>query len=853
MLCSFCEGLSIEHLVELTAVEYRGGRFPDHAFYQHHATIEDLIESADNGCDFCQFIVACAEAMPSTRNLDETHSFLAFCQECEMRSTDVKIAIHGHHTNEDQTIEEVKLLDTLQIWFGPNPPYGYQEMEEYCHLEWPLDLTITVPRERALTVGGHRIGRNQLDPVLDSDINFDVARSWFAACCNEHSSCPPRSINKLPTRLVDVGEAPSWNVRLTQSQGQRGEYVALSHCWGGPIKLTLRRDNLASFLTSIPVAALPANFRDAITITRKLGMRYIWIDSLCIIQDSEEDWIVESARMTDLYLNAAFTICASTSNASDCGILNQPRPVQKGIMENFPIPPQGHIRVFPRSNPDATTVALRVYRPVMGGGEDYPAWEREDETMRGVEFWGALSKRAWGLQEKILSPRRLVYGRQQIYWICVEGCQSSDGLPDCFLTASDLEYKPLMRHFHTPGLQDPAALSATETRKIQENYYDMVSIIYTARKLTYPSDKLPAFAGLAKKFHPLFGGAYLAGVWSHDIHRGITWYHSDGPWPHTPARPYRAPSWSWACADTVISFMFEVSNAGRSCHCLEYTRLEPLGYDIDYCDKSNPYGQIKHASLSVRGRTRILCRFRPSHSRMDEEEAPETVSVMSWFDDNNMMPSKFQMGDFEGRQCLVWTLPEEPVAEESDWRVYPSIPEKEFTILVVEASHSCFPRFDTEVLIHNASVTSASQRGEEQREAATVTSVSAEGNFERLRRVSTSENLSSSPNSPTSNSTSPESWVDGDTDSQNGGFWTEGEDELVDSGLEFLEHSGGDVAGSQIDGRGGQEEDEVRIECLILERDLDREDVAYIKVGLVSIFEPIRFLEDWEVNTLTLV
>lgn len=146
MLCSFCEGLSIEHLVELTAVEYRGGRFPDHAFYQHHATIEDLIESADNGCDFCQFIVACAEAMPSTRNLDETHSFLAFCQECEMRSTDVKIAIHGHHTNEDQTIEEVKLLDTLQIWFGPNPPYGYQEMEEYCHLEWPLDLTITVPR-----------------------------------------------------------------------------------------------------------------------------------------------------------------------------------------------------------------------------------------------------------------------------------------------------------------------------------------------------------------------------------------------------------------------------------------------------------------------------------------------------------------------------------------------------------------------------------------------------------------------------------------------------------------------------------------------------------------------------------
>lgn len=150
MFCSFCEELSIERLVELTAVEYRGGRFPDDAFYQHHATIEDLVDSADGGCEFCQFIVACAEATPCTRNLDEDLSFLEFCQECEMRSTDVKIAIHAHHTDKDQTIGEVKLLDTVQIWLGPNPPYDYQEMEEYCHLEWPLNLNIRVPRGKTL-------------------------------------------------------------------------------------------------------------------------------------------------------------------------------------------------------------------------------------------------------------------------------------------------------------------------------------------------------------------------------------------------------------------------------------------------------------------------------------------------------------------------------------------------------------------------------------------------------------------------------------------------------------------------------------------------------------------------------
>ncbi|KAI6260542.1 hypothetical protein MCOR29_008042 [Pyricularia oryzae] len=849
MFCSFCEELSIERLVELTAVEYRGGRFPDDAFYQHHATIEDLVDSADGGCEFCQFIVACAEATPCTRNLDEDLSFLEFCQECEMRSTDVKIAIHAHHTDKDQTIGEVKLLDTVQIWLGPNPPYDYQEMEEYCHLEWPLNLNIRVPRERPLIVGNHRIGRNQLDPDLGSDANFAVARSWFDACCNEHNGCPPRTMNELPTRLVDVGEAPDWNVRLAETQGGRGEYVALSHCWGmGSMKLTLRQDNLKPFLETIPVAELPANFRDAITITRKLGMRYIWIDSLCIIQGDHRDWGIESGRMTELYLNAAFTICAAASEGSDCGILHQPQSTHRRVPKSFQATPRGQMRVFSDSNSNAETVALSLHKPPMIGEDQDYAWGG-DETMSEVEIWGALSRRAWTLQEKILSPRRLVYGKQQIYWICVEGCQPSDGLPECLLTAEDYEYPSVMRHFHSPGLQDPAALSPKEIRQIQSDYYSIVSTMYTARKLTKPFDKLPAFAGLAKRFQPIFGGTYLAGVWSHDIHRGITWYNCDGPWPHALPQTYRAPSWSWACVDKGISTLLSCNNSDRVCHCVKYSRLELLDYTVEYCDNSNPYGQIRSASLSVRGRTRSLRRFRPSHSQVDYNEDSGIVSVMSWFDDSNIMPSEFQTADVDGQKLLLWPLDEELSAEQLGWCCYPSVPEKDFVILVVEGSHGCFPRNHREGLFDNASVTSVCQTGGEEHEAAAIASVSTEENFEQMSRVSTYEEVSSGMDSPRSESSSLKSWMD----SQNGSFWTDVQEELADSGLEFTEHNGEDVAGSQTDGGGGQEEDEVRIECLILERDLDREDIAYIKVGLVSIFEPIRFLEDWEVNTLTLV
>ncbi|MBE3044755.1 HET domain-containing protein, partial [Candidatus Bathyarchaeota archaeon] len=81
----------------------------------------------------------------------------------------------------------------------------------------------------------------------------------------------------------------------------RAHYAALSHCWDGPIATVLTQDALSSFQARLPWDALAANFQDAILITRGLGLRYLWVDSLCIIQDRRHDWTIESGKMGDIY------------------------------------------------------------------------------------------------------------------------------------------------------------------------------------------------------------------------------------------------------------------------------------------------------------------------------------------------------------------------------------------------------------------------------------------------------------------------------------------------------------------------------------------------------------------------
>jgi Heterokaryon incompatibility protein (HET) len=158
-----------------------------------------------------------------------------------------------------------------------------------------------------------RIPQNRVILRHESELSSiaEILRHWIEKCCNSHSRCQPWKGAQLPTRVIDVGCSDgSEEPRLYNSRGESGGYVALGHCWGGKLPLKTTTSNLNSHCRSIPLSNLPPTFRDAVLVTRAIGLQYLWIDALCIIQDSKDDWEAESLVMNDVYSAAHLVLVA---------------------------------------------------------------------------------------------------------------------------------------------------------------------------------------------------------------------------------------------------------------------------------------------------------------------------------------------------------------------------------------------------------------------------------------------------------------------------------------------------------------------------------------------------------------
>jgi hypothetical protein len=162
---------------------------------------------------------------------------------------------------------------------------------------------------------------NRCISSTDSSWNecFENAKMWARACMTNHEMCDRGQIHPLPTRLLDLRYSNTSEklvgLCLYESKGESGNWVALSHCWGKSQPLKATTLNQLSLKANIPWSTFLPLYQDAITWTRKLGFRYLWIDSLCISQNSHEDWANESARMGNVYKQASITIAAE---AMDC-------------------------------------------------------------------------------------------------------------------------------------------------------------------------------------------------------------------------------------------------------------------------------------------------------------------------------------------------------------------------------------------------------------------------------------------------------------------------------------------------------------------------------------------------------
>jgi len=126
----------------------------------------------------------------------------------------------------------------------------------------------------------------------------------------------------MPTRVIDVGDENT-PPKLITTQGRIDTWIALSYCWGGDSKFIHNDGTVSSLEAGIPLKDYPPTLRDAIIITRALSINYIWIDALCIKQDSPQDWAAEAAKMREVYSGAILTISAANSPSTHSGIFSK--------------------------------------------------------------------------------------------------------------------------------------------------------------------------------------------------------------------------------------------------------------------------------------------------------------------------------------------------------------------------------------------------------------------------------------------------------------------------------------------------------------------------------------------------
>ncbi|KJZ74886.1 hypothetical protein HIM_05795 [Hirsutella minnesotensis 3608] len=388
---------------------------------------------------------------------------------------------------------------------------------------------------------------------------LDLLAGWVKAC-DSHDRCLRRD-GPMPTRLVDLGalDTETTTFRLVESRDVAVDrYTALRYCWGRPANyVCTSRATLGERKSTITLRQLPKTFQDAIAVTRKLGVRYIWIDSLCIIQDDERDWEHESARMADVYSNAYLTIAATGKSSSSDGLF-----LGRSARVYFRVPlkeetsyTKGHILLCP-----------------LQAGNDF---KLEDYISMRSE---PLSQRAWAFQERVLSRRVLHFTSTQVFFECLEGSAFEDGLR-------------LSRRYCSVWLNQDfdTAFSSRSSGKGEHPraHWNQLVRQYSSRKLTFPSDKLPALAGVAEVYSKLLDDQYVCGLWRKSMIEGLYWRSLD---MSTAAPEYRAPSWSWASVDgtTALGVATEIQELATVLDC----SVQISG--------DNPFGRVQSGSVTLR-------------------------------------------------------------------------------------------------------------------------------------------------------------------------------------------------------------------------------------------------------------
>ncbi|KAK4167790.1 heterokaryon incompatibility protein-domain-containing protein [Cladorrhinum sp. PSN259] len=555
--------------------------------YIIHSSTRNIEHSASGGCPLCRMMLAALSRDKTVESIPEDERF-----------TDTQISLRCVGEGNLSVIEHTDSFTVRTgelYWFSEDMNLGQR----------PKTGVAASPSARSV---------------------FDLAKRWITTCQQQHAVCNSHhQVGFVPTRLIDISTNIP-RVILTESNlfnHRPLEYVALSHCWGtqaGGTVLKTTTQNLQTMLEGIPLSELSKTFKDTIQVTKSLGFTYLWIDSLCILQDSAQDFEIECALMGQVYLNAVCTIAASSSPNSSAGLIypRDPSITNGAVLLSYNSYLQTHrpSLMTPEFDRNHATEPLKASIQI---------YQNFGPFLSSIQ--GPLSARGWTLQERELAPRVLHYTTDQVLFECRTSTASE--------TSPSLQPKTILddnsctTHSITPWTSSSYSLNSTSltsspkrdltyrlldnintsnhsTETLLKKWYTLLES-YSRRQLTVPTDILPALSGLASLFSSLLLGSlptnlsYSSGLWTTDILKGLSWYpdpilrrsikSGSSPYPPPPRDP-SIPSWSWASFPGPICFFFSPSSHEWSySHHLKALQINtvPAGKD--------PFGRVRQSGF----------------------------------------------------------------------------------------------------------------------------------------------------------------------------------------------------------------------------------------------------------------
>ncbi|KAF4441595.1 hypothetical protein F53441_11999 [Fusarium austroafricanum] len=495
-------------------------------------------------CQRCESMEFWAPQLSFSDSIAELNTKRQHCRWCEMRWEACKYL--------EKTVERVRFNrfgSVIKLNENDPPVFSIFKSEDFAA---PTPI---------------QIGRPSLPQCPKDAGHFQLLKQWLENCDDYHPACRreimpqeplsveslgdmeiklshglhTRKLAQLPTRLVDVGTLLESKIHLYETQIQDKpedfKYLALSHPWGEATAsnphFCTTISNLAHHLTEMKFDQLPNTFKDAVTTTRALGIRYLWIDSLCIIQGPGGDFNTESGKMEQVFSCAYCVIAASRALGQCDGFL----------MDRVKSSKNEHVTIKKGNNPPFFI-------------------SRFLDDFNNDVLEGSLNQRGWVLQERALARRTIYFTEKQTYWECGDGVRCET------LTKMNNQLAAFLGDPNFPKVAIHSSVSQQETSRGQRIlYYQDLYKTYSRLSFTHWEDRAVAMNGLEQRLASGFKcrgklgilDEYLQAEHRSLLHRSLLWIRAvnrDSLQKITfPSHRQKVPTWSWMAFRGEIDYL----------------------------------------------------------------------------------------------------------------------------------------------------------------------------------------------------------------------------------------------------------------------------------------------------------